>query len=547
MQGKNRMSEWFSKRTLGQVTASAAVKWGDREALVFEEKRWNWREFEEEVCRAARSLIAAGVSPGEKVAVWMNNKPDWLFLMFAIAKIGGVLVPLNTRYRTEDIKYVLAQSNTGTLISDDQSGPVSYLELIRDVIPDSAKLQEPDTRVSRFPDMKRIIFVGEQTIPGSQLWSTILLKADETPIEVLRDRERQVNPDDLLLIGYTSGTTGDPKGVMHSHINIRNCLERAAILGISFNDVHINYLPMFHIYALSEIMMISALTGAKQVLMGNFDAESALELIETEKVTLAHGFDTHWKDLLDAQKRSERDTSSLRLGTLPAGTEATIPVAELVQDTFCPTVSGFGMTETWAFAAVSFPTDTREQRIYASGYPMTDIQFKVVDPQSEEPVADDEIGELMVKGYTLMQGYYEKPEITKKSYGSDGWFKTGDTAKLRSDGRLVFLGRYKDMLKVGGENVSPAEVESHLMKLEGLNAVSVVGYPDERLHEVGVAFVIRSDNSPLLESHIAQHLKGKLASFKIPKHVIFVDEFPMTSSGKVQKVKLRSLARSMLD
>ena len=541
------MSEWFTKRTLGQVTASAAENWGDREALVFEKKRWTWREFEEEVCQAARGLIAAGICPGEKVAVWMNNKPDWLFLMFAIAKIGGVLVPLNTRYRTEDIKYVLAQSNTGTLISDDQSGPVSYLKLLQDVIPDSAKLQDPNTRIAQFPDLKRVIFVGEQTLPGTQLWSAILSKANETPIEVLHERERQVDPDDLLLIGYTSGTTGDPKGVMHSHINIRNCIERAAILGISFNDVHINYLPMFHIYALSEIMMISALTGAKQVLMGNFDAQSALELIETEKVTLAHGFDTHWKDLLDAQKQSRRDTSSLRLGTLPAGTEATIPIAELVQDVFCPTVSGFGMTETWAFAALSFPTDTREQRIYASGYPMTDIQFKVADPLTEEPVATEELGELMVKGYTLMLGYYEKLGITNESYGQDGWFKTGDTAKLRPDGRLVFLGRYKDMLKVGGENVSPAEVEAHLMKLEAVHAVSVVGYPDDRLHEVGVAFVIRKGNSPLLESDITSHLRGKVASFKIPKHVIFVDEFPMTSSGKVQKVKLRSLARSILD
>ena len=146
-----------------------------------------------------------------------------------------------------------------------------------------------------------------------------------------------------------------------------------------------------------------------------------------------------------------------------------------------------------------------------------------------------------------MLGYYQKPEVTNKSYGKDGWFKTGDTAKLRSDGRLVFLGRYKDMLKVGGENVSPAEVEAHLMKLEAVHAVSVVGYPDDRLHEVGVAFVIRKGNSPLLESDITSHLRGKVASFKIPKHVIFVDEFPMTSSGKVQKVKLRSLARSILD
>ncbi len=540
------MSEWFTKKTLGQITTIAADKWGAREALVFEGKRWNWKEFDSEVSLAARGLMAAGVLPGEKVALWMNNKPEWLFLMFGIAKIGAILVPLNTRYRTADIKYVVAQSNTGTLIADDRSGPVSYVELLREVMPDSNNLSKEAGRVSNFPDLNRVVFVGNEKLPGTELWSTILSLASDVSEQQLIEREKQVNPDDLLLIGYTSGTTGDPKGVMHSHINIRNCAERAAILGVSFTDIHINYLPLFHLYALSEIAMICALTGAKQILMETFDSSAALKLIETEKVTLAHGFDTHWKDLLDTQTQDNRDTSSLRLGTLPAGTEATIPVAEMVQDVFCPTVSGFGMTETWAFTALSFPTDTREQRIHASGYPMTDTHFKVADPESEQSVPEGDLGELMVKGYTLMQGYYRKPEATKESYGKDGWFKTGDTAKLRPDGRLVFLGRYKDMLKVGGENVSPAEVEAHLMEVEGLHAVSVVGYPDVRLHEVGVAFVIRKQDSKLIENDVTKYLKGKVASFKIPKHVLFVDEFPMTSSGKVQKVKLRVLAREIL-
>ena len=212
--------------------------------------------------------------------------------------------------------------------------------------------------------------------------------------------------------------------------------------------------------------MIGALTGAKQILMESFDAKEALTLIEREQVSLAHGFDTHWKDLLDSQSALQANVSSLRLGTLPAGTEATIPVAELVQDIFCPTVSGFGMTETWAFAALSFPTDTREQRIYASGYPMSDISFQVVNPETGIPVEPKELGELRVKGYTLMQGYYKRPQATAESFTEDGWFKTGDTAKIRQDGRLIFLGRYKDMLKVGGENVSPAEVEAHLILKE---------------------------------------------------------------------------------
>jgi fatty-acyl-CoA synthase len=537
------MSEWFAKRTLGETTGEAARKWGSREALVFGDERWTWTEFEADVIAAAKGLIALGVKPGEKVALWMNNKPEWLFLMYATAKIGAVLVPLNTRYRSNDIQYVLSQSNTGTLLSDDRSGPVSYLDMVKEVIPHPESLKEG---IKEFPDLRRIVFVGDECYSGTTLWKEALTSGKSITDAELQERESRVKPDDLMLIGYTSGTTGDPKGVMHSHINIRNCMERASTLGITFTDIHINYLPMFHIYALSEVMMICALTGAKQILMESFDAEEALTLIEREQVSLAHGFDTHWKDLLDSQSALQANVSSLRLGTLPAGTEATIPVAELVQDIFCPTVSGFGMTETWAFAALSFPTDTREQRIYASGYPMSDISFQVVNPETGIPVEPEELGELRVKGYTLMQGYYKRPQATAESFTEDGWFKTGDTAKIRQDGRLIFLGRYKDMLKVGGENVSPAEVEAHLMKISGIQAISVVAYPDERLHEVAVAFTILKSDSMLTADEITGFLKGKIASFKIPRHIIFVKEFPMTSSGKVQKARLRRQAIEIL-
>ena len=188
---------------------------------------------------------------------------------------------------------------------------------------------------------------------------------------------------------HTSGTTGDPKGVIHSHINIRNVMERAAILGITFTDVHINYLPMFHIYALSEIALTCIGSGAKQVMMDTFEAREALRLVEAEWVTIAHGFDTHWKDLLDSHAANPRDVTSLRLGTLPAGAEATIATAKAVQDVFCPTISGFGMTEIWAYVSVSFPTDTREQRIYASGYPMNGVEYLVGDPETGAPLPLD--------------------------------------------------------------------------------------------------------------------------------------------------------------
>ena len=540
------MSDWLTKRTWGLLPADAAARWGEREALVFKDRRWTYAEFAAEVDHAAKGLMALGVVPGEKVALWMNNKPEWLFLMYAVAKVGAVLVPLNTRYRTADIHYVVTQSNTGTLISDDRSGPVDYLAMVREVLPDTAAGPPTDHRLAGFPDLRRVVFVGDEKLPGTLSWDEVPALAASVSDAALTARAAAVDPDGLVLIGYTSGTTGDPKGVMHSHINIRNVMERAAILGITFTDVHINYLPIFHIYALSEIALTCIGSGAKQVMMATFDAGEALRLIEAERVTMAHGFDTHWKDLLDSHAAEPRDVTSLRLGTLPAGTEATIATAEAVQDVFCPTVSGFGMTEIWAYVSVSFPTDTREQRIYASGYPMNGVEYRIGDPETGAPLPLDTPGQLLVKSYTVMQGYYEKPEQTVECFTDDGWFLTGDMAKLRADGRLVFMGRYKDMLKVGGENVSPAEVEAQLMSLAGVDQVAVVACPDPRMHEVPAAFIIRSSGNALTENAVIDHLRGKIASFKIPRYVVFVDEFPMTSSGKVQKIKLRDAARQMM-
>jgi fatty-acyl-CoA synthase len=540
------MGEWYAKKTMGMLPAEAAQRWGSREALVFKDQRWTYAEFDAEVDRMAKGLMALGVQSGEKVSLWMNNKPEWLFLMYAIPKVGGVLVPLNTRYRTDDISYVVAQSNSGTLISDDCSGPIDYMSMISEVMPDLSGDAGAEQKLEKFPDCRRVVFAGTDKLDGSFSLDDVVEMGASVSDADLAARAGAVDPDALMLIGYTSGTTGDPKGVMHNHINIRCVADRMAMLGITFNDTHICYLPLFHAYGLSEVAMSCILTGARQILTETFNAEEALDIIQSEKVTLAHGFEAHWNDLLRAQDGQPRDVSSLRLGTLPAGTEATIPTAEKAQDVFCPTISGFGMTEIWAYVSMSFATDTREQRVNASGFPINGVEFAVGDPDTHEILPPNTRGELMFKGYSLMMGYYEKPEATANSFSDDGWFLTGDLGVLRDDGQLVFMGRYKDMLKVGGENVAPAEIEARLFELPGVMDVAVVAYPDPRLDEVAVAFIIRTDGTNLTEDEVLAHVKGRIASFKIPRHVLFVDEFPMTSSGKIQKVKLRALALEVL-
>ena len=537
--------EWYRKRTLGQLVDEAATRWGEREALCFEGRRWNWQAFRAETDAVAKGLMALGVEPGERVAVWMTNRPEWLWLMFALGKIGACIVPLNTRYRTDDVAYTVTQSRSATLITLDRSGPVDYQGMLAASMPRVTRAPDDTLEVEGYPDLKRLVVLGEATIPHAGTWEALMAGGRDITDAALAARTAAVDPDSLMMIAYTSGTTGHPKGVMHSHIPIRSVHERAQVLGQTMHEVHMNYLPMFHIYAYSEIAMMCALTGARQVMMDMFDADRVLDLAEQEGATFLHGFEAHWADLLAAQARRPRQLK-VRMGTLPAGQESTIPIAEKVQDVFCPTISGFGMSETWAYVACNNPSHTREQRVYASGYPMNDYTFRVIDPETGREQPQGVPGELLIKGYATMKGYWDKPEATAQTL-IDGWVHSGDTALVREDGHLVFMGRSKDMLKVGGENVSPAEVEAYLRTMPEIQDAAVVAYPDPRLTEVPVAYIILKAGQTVTADELLERMKGRIASFKIPRHILFVPGFPMTSSGKIRKIELRADARERLD
>jgi fatty-acyl-CoA synthase len=378
-------------------------------------------------------------------------------------------------------------------------------------------------------------------LPGAVGWDELCRAGESVSDAELAARAAAVDPDEPTLIIFTSGTTSLPKGAVHSHVVLRNSLERAMLLGNSCNDVHLSYLPLFHAFGYAEVSLMASLTGAKQVLFETFDPDEVLDAAEREGGTVLHGFDTHWADLIRAQERRPRRLR-LRMGTLAAGQDSSAPVAHRAQELFCPTVSGWGMSETWPFVSCTHPLGTLEQRCEASGYPMNDIEFRVVDLDTgaDQPVGVP--GELWCRGYTVTRGYYAKPEATAETIDADGWLHSGDMVRLRPDGHLVFMGRYKDMLKVGGENVAPAEIESRLADLAGVAEVAVVGYPDPRLGEVPVAYVVAAPGSSLAEADVLGHLRGKVASFKVPRHVRFVDSLPMTSSGKVRKVELRAAA-----
>jgi len=283
-------------------------------------------------------------------------------------------------------------------------------------------------------------------------------------------------------------------------------------------------------------------TGARQVLTETFDPAESLALIERERATILHGFDTHYKELMEAHERSPRDVSSVRTGILATGMSSSVPIARKARKVFGRLLSGYGMSEFGVGAALSALDSTEEQCTEASGFPAPGYEIRVVDPQTGLDQPPEVAGEILVRSYMTMQGYYGKPTETAQALDRDGWLHSGDMGVMRSDGHLRFMGRYKDMLKIGGENVDPMEVEAFLMGLTGVNLAAVVSFPDARLSEVGVAFVKREPGHAPTDGDLLAQCKGRIAGFKIPRHVIFVDNFPMTSSGKIQKVKLREEA-----
>ncbi len=523
----------YQPKVMGELPRRAARLWPDHEALVFGSRRWTHAAFADEVDRVAKGLIAAGVEPGDKVAVWMVNRPEWLFSMYAIPAVGAVTVPLNTRYRSEDVRYTVDQSDSSTIIFGDRSGPVDYAAMINEV-------------ADQWPKIKRKIVLGGatstgDTTAGSTPWATLLAAGAAVTDETLAERAAAVDASDPAIIIYTSGTTSLPKGAVHNHAVIRNVAERAQIHGITSADVHAGYLPLFHAFGFTEIALFGVLTGSKIVLFETFDANEVLDAAVVEGITLLHGFDTHWGDFLRANRSKPRDLK-LRMGTLACGQESSVPVARQVQLELCTTVSGWGMSEVWTACVVGHVTNTVEQRTEASGYPMTDVELRIIDPESGDDVVTGEPGELLCRSYTTMLGYYNKPEATADTLDAEGWLHTGDLARMRPDGHVAFIGRLKDMLKVGGENVAPAEMEGRLRELPGVNDAAVVGFADERLGEVPVAYVLRDPAVTLDADELLEHLKGKVASFKLPRHIKILDELPMTATGKIRKVELRERA-----
>ncbi|AEC21222.1 AMP-dependent synthetase and ligase [Pusillimonas sp. T7-7] len=527
------MEELIVCERLGDLPELAADRWKGRPALVLGDQTWTYKAFSEEVNKVAASLQAMGISKGDRVGIWMTNCPEIEFLIFAVARVGATVVPFNTRYRASDLAYVIKASGCVALFSMRQSGPVHFDGLLAQAL--GAVTVGCDKRIHAegAPALRHIISIAGSDIDGAMDWNDFCASSDG--VVDLPD----IASEDPVLLVYTSGTTGHPKGVLLNHSGVRVCHDRCVIMELTGKDVQLTYLPLFHTYAICYSMIMAFQCGGYQVLMEAFDADKALDLIEAYGVTVVHGFDAHFNDFLLAMRRKPRNISSLRFGTMTVGSDASIPLAREVQQKLCPTLSGYGMTEQWGAVTITPQNASGEQRCAASGVPQPGVEIRIVDPVNGQMVPAGTLGEIQIRSYSCMIGYDAQPDATAAVIDKKGWFRTGDAGIMRDDGHVRFLARYKDILKVGGENVSPAEIEGFISTMLGVDSVAVVGGAHLRLQEAPVAFIVRSEVGPRSEEEVIGFCRGKLASFKIPVRVIFVDQLPVTPTGKVQKELLR--------
>jgi fatty-acyl-CoA synthase len=548
---------------IGDLPALAAQRWGARHAFTFEDKSWSYQDVETEVEQLAHALQALGVKKGDRVALWLTNSAMLECLLFAVIRIGAVAVPLNTRYRTQDLAFTLKNSGSVLLISAGKSGPVNFDAILLEALGQVAVDAQGQVRSEAVPSLKRVVMMGDSAIPGALGWESFRDLGDRPrhDSQAWNDQRHPSHqeshilnshaamapePTDTALIVYTSGTTGNPKGVLLSHNGMRLCFDRAEAMQLQASDIQLTYLPLFHVYAISYSMIMSFMCGGAQVIMSGFQVDQALDLIAKHRVTVVHGFDAHFNDFMLALAKKPSDISSLRFGTLTVGADSTIELAQAAQSKVCPTLSGYGVTELWGGVTLTPQDANLEQRCAASGYPLPGVELRVINPDTQQPVATGEVGEIQVRSYSRMIGYHNQPEATEQVFNKDGWYKSGDAGILRADGHVRFVVRLKDMLKVGGENVSPAEIEGLIATLPGVEYVAVVGRPDARLSEVPVAFIVSAATGPKQSQQVIAQCKGKIASFKIPVECYFVEALPMTPTGKIQKEVLRTRLRAML-
>jgi fatty-acyl-CoA synthase len=533
--------------TIGAALNRTAARFGDRDALIScpQNLRYSYTELLAEVDRAARAFLALGVRKGDRIGIWSANRAEWPVTQYAAAKVGAILVNINPSYRLRELEYALNQSGVSMLVTARAFRKTDYVEMLTNLMPELTASRDGRLAAERIPLLRYVIYLGRDPNPGGMAWTEFMERASEVDPASLRAREEALQFDDPINIQYTSGTTGAPKGATLSHHNIlNNGFFVGQILRYTHEDRICVPVPFYHCFGCVMANLAAIAHGAAVVIPAEtFDAEATLRAIETHRCTSIYGVPTMFIAQLDHAGFASFRLDSLRTGIM-AGAPCPIETMRQVIDrmhasevTIC-----YGMTETSPVSFQSAVDDPIEARVSTVGRVLPHLECKIVNPETGEVVPRGTPGELCTRGYSVMLGYWNNPEATALAVDTARWMHTGDLAVMRDDGYVNISGRIKDMIIRGGENIYPREIEEFLYTHPTIGEVQVIGVPDAKYGEEVCAWVRLKEGHQATEEDLKQFCLGQIATYKIPRYVKFVTEFPTTVTGKIQKFRMREIS-----
>jgi fatty-acyl-CoA synthase len=530
--------------TIGDLFDRTASRYADNEALVSRHQnlRYTYRQLQQAVDRAARALIALGVDKGQRVGIWAPNCAEWTVTQFATAKLGAILVNINPSYRLHEVRYALRQSGCAWLVTAPRFKTSDYTGMIHELTPELAGSRPGALRCAAFPELRGVVRLGEEASPGMLGWGALLAMAEQVGADELARRQRQQEFDDPINIQFTSGTTGYPKGATLSHHNIlNNGFFTTELLGFTDRDRLLIPVPLYHCFGMVMGNLGCVTHGATMIYPSDgFDATAVLEAAQAERATALYGVPTMFIAELNHPDFARYDLATLRTGIM-AGSPCPVEVMKQVQALMHmrDVAIAYGMTETSPVSTQTRIGAPLAKQVGTVGQVHPHVQIKIVDPATGQVVPVGERGELCTRGYSVMLGYWDNDEATRSAIDAARWMHTGDLATMDDEGYLNIVGRIKDMIIRGGENVYPREIEEFLYGHPAVQDVQVIGVPDEKYGEEIMAWVKLREGQAATEDEIRDYCRGKIAHYKIPRYVRFVDAFPTTVTGKVQKFLMR--------
>lgn len=539
------------KTTIGQLVDLVAEQFGDSKAMLYDKQGvdYTYRQFRDACSDVAKGFMALGVQKGEHVAIWANNVPEWLLCQFGTPKMGAVLVTVNTAYRSFELEFLMKQSDATTLLLiGGVREPDEYLKVLDDVCPELKTSEPGKLNCAKLPMLKNVIFLGKEKHPGMFNWDDIVEMGKSISDADLKARQDSLDPYDVINMQYTSGTTGFPKGVMLTHTNlIGNAKSIAACMNLSNKDTMCIPVPFFHCFGCVLGTLSCVVSAAAMAPVVAFSPDDVLETVQKFKCTALHGVPTMFIAELEAMKKKSYDTSGLRTGIM-AGSPCPIEVMKQVVSTMGASemTIAYGQTESSPVITQTRPDDSLERRVGTVGRALPNVEVKIVDPETGKEVPHGVQGELCTRGYHVMKGYYKNPDATAAAIDDEKWLHTGDLAIMDEHGYCKITGRIKDMIIRGGENIYPREIEEFLYTNPKVMDVQVVGVPSRKYGEEVAAFIQVKPGETAAEEEMRAFCKDKIAFHKIPAFFLFVDAYPTTASGKIQKYKLREQATEKL-